>query len=112
MHQRGGANTPTTVDSKRLRVGASPSPFRPQELSPFSPGSESSASPFAKKPPPAPSSISEDEVLAELDAKILKLEQQLEDFAISAAKRFALKKDLAMTRSQKIRHLRKLGLKP
>ncbi|POM80126.1 Hypothetical protein PHPALM_2075 [Phytophthora palmivora] len=59
----------------------------------------------------APTST-DDEVLAELNAKILLLEQQLDDFAITAAKRFALKKELAMTRSLKIRHLRKIEQKP
>ncbi|GMF12144.1 unnamed protein product [Phytophthora lilii] len=116
--------TASTVEPKRLRVDASTSPFKPVELNPTNPSSESSASPFAKQPtvvptPAAPvvtaavaAPAAEDEVLIELNAKIVNLEQQLDDFAISAAKRFALKKDLAMTRSLKIRHLRKLGLKP
>ncbi|KAL7680652.1 putative leucine-rich repeat domain superfamily [Plasmopara halstedii] len=56
---------------------------------------------------PALFRLPEDEVLAELNAKILKIEQLLDDFAISAAKRFALKKELAMARSLKIRLLRK-----
>ncbi|KAG6612500.1 Leucine-rich repeat-containing protein 40 [Phytophthora cinnamomi] len=122
-HQRATTNT---LESKRLRVDASTSPFKPLEMSPqVKPANPSSASmtpPFTKQPvpPPAPpaasavaaSSAGEDEVLVELNAKIAKLEQQLDDFAISAAKRFALKKDLAMTRSLKIRHLRKIGQKP
>lgn len=94
----------------------------PQVKPAANPSSVSATSPFAKQsvPRPAPSaapvtvaaSEGEDEVLAELNAKILKLEQQLDDFAGSAAKRFAVKKDLAMTRSLKIRHLRKIGQKP
>ncbi|KAG7381860.1 hypothetical protein PHYPSEUDO_005516 [Phytophthora pseudosyringae] len=121
VHQLGAARTPNSLESKRLRVDASTSPFKPLELTPANPSSESSALPFAKQPPPAPAPVTapapapspaEDEVLGGLNGKILKLEQQLDDFAISAAKRFALKKDLAMTRSQKIRHLRKIGQKP
>ncbi|KAG6961621.1 hypothetical protein JG688_00008988 [Phytophthora aleatoria] len=118
VHQR---STPSPLESKRLRVDAPTSPFKPLEVTPANPSSELSALPYAKQPPPAPTqaaapapalSPTEDEVLAELSSKILTLEQQLDDFAISAAKRFALKKDLAMTRSQKIRHLRKIGQKP
>ncbi|EEY53634.1 uncharacterized protein PITG_07321 [Phytophthora infestans T30-4] len=108
-----------TPDSKRLRVNASTSPFKPLEVPPTKQVSEPSAPPFDTQPPPTPTPVTtpappaaEDEVLAELNSKVLKLEQQLDDFAISAAKRFALKKDLAMTRSQKIRHLRKIGQKP
>ncbi|CAI5708654.1 unnamed protein product [Peronospora destructor] len=101
----------STLESKQLRVDASTPPSEPSS-------SELSSS----KPPPALTpvegtvaatpSLAKDEVLVELNAKILKLEQQLEDFAVTAAKRFALKKDLAMTRSLKIRHLRKTGQKP
>ncbi|KAE8988452.1 hypothetical protein PR003_g23192 [Phytophthora rubi] len=122
-HQRA---TTTTFESKRLRVDASTSPFKPMEtnpkVKPANPSSTSVTSPFTKQPvpPPAPSAVavvaasseSEDEVLTELNAKIVKLEQQLDDFALSAAKRFALKKELAMTRSLKIRHLRQIGQKP
>ncbi|ETL83031.1 hypothetical protein L917_16959 [Phytophthora nicotianae] len=112
-HQR---STPSLLESKRPRVDASTAPFKPLEVTPANQKSES----FAKQPPlaptpaatPTPLAPAEDQVLAELNAKILKLEQQLDDFAISAAKRFALKKDLAMARSQKIRHLRKIGQTP
>ncbi|CAI5718491.1 hypothetical protein KXD40_000149 [Peronospora effusa] len=100
-----------TLELKQLRVDASTSPSEP-----------STSKLSSSKPPPALASvegtvaaapsIAEDEVLVELNAKILKLEQQLDDFAVTAAKRFALKKDLAMTRSLKIRHLRKTGQKP
>ncbi|GMF22144.1 unnamed protein product [Phytophthora fragariaefolia] len=105
-----------TLETKRLRVDPSTSSLKPQPK-PAKPSP--STSPFHKQhtvPPAAPVAVTpsegEDEVLVELNAKIVKLEQQLDDFAISAAKRFALKKDLAMTRSQKIRHLRAIGQKP
>lgn len=62
--------------------------------------------------PASSGAIQADDKLAELNAKIQELEQSLDDFAISAARRFAIKKDLAMTRSQKIRFLRNLGQKP
>ncbi|KUF77382.1 Integrin-alpha FG-GAP repeat-containing protein 2 [Phytophthora nicotianae] len=101
-HQR---STPSLLESKRPRVDASTAPFKPLEVTPANQKSES----FAKQPPlaptpaatPTPLAPAEDQVLAELNAKILKLEQQLDDFAISAAKRFALKKDLAMARSRR-----------
>ncbi|KAG7400963.1 hypothetical protein PHYBOEH_003553 [Phytophthora boehmeriae] len=115
MHQRG-----TVQDPKRPRVdvstpttkhlGVNPDP-RPTNLH-----NDSTA---LRQPPPepqpepaVPDGSVKDDVLEELEAKIARLEQQLDDFAITAAKRFALKKDLAMTRSLKIRHLRKIGLKP
>ncbi|RLN71867.1 hypothetical protein BBJ28_00006722 [Nothophytophthora sp. Chile5] len=116
------------LDSKRLRVDAATSPFRPTQRSTASQPShartsgrqqaanfESAASPFSNPPTQAavaPPPAAEDEVLLELNVKISQLEQQLDDFAITAAKRFALKKDLAMTRSLKIRHLRKIEQKP
>ncbi|RLN92892.1 hypothetical protein BBJ28_00021544 [Nothophytophthora sp. Chile5] len=116
------------LDSKRLRVDAATSPFRPTQRSTASQPShartparqqaahfESVASPFPNPPTQAaaaPPPAAEDEVLLELNVKISQLEQQLDDFAITAAKRFALKKDLAMTRSLKIRHLRKIEQKP
>ncbi|KAK1932574.1 Leucine-rich repeat-containing protein 40 [Phytophthora citrophthora] len=115
----GKSSAGQTLESKRLRVDASTSPFKPHEVTPANANSDALASPFAKQPPPAPTPAQppttipvEDEVLVELNATILKLEQQLDDFAISAAKRFALKKDLAMARSKKIRHLRAIGQKP
>ncbi len=40
------------------------------------------------------------------DAAIANLEAQLEDPALSAAKRYALKKDLAKNRADRIRYLR------
>ncbi|KAE9248380.1 hypothetical protein PF004_g3885 [Phytophthora fragariae] len=46
--------------------------------------------------------------LSKLSAQIEQLESQLENHALSAAKRFALKKELAMVRSKKIREARKL----
>ncbi|KAL4161778.1 hypothetical protein PRNP1_002330 [Phytophthora ramorum] len=117
----------TTLEPKRLRVNASTSPFKPLELTPQSEpvnlSAESTAPAFTRQPPPAPTSAevatlvatapltAQDDVLAELNAKILKLEEQLDDFAITAAKRFALKKELAMTRSLKIRHLRQTSQK-
>ncbi|OWZ03037.1 hypothetical protein PHMEG_00025301 [Phytophthora megakarya] len=115
VHPRGNVNTPSKSESKRLRVDGSPSPFK---SSPTNPRIKSSASPVTNQPPPAPTPApaapvsTDDNALAELNTKILKLEEQLDDFAITAAKRFALKKDLAMTRSLKIRHLRKIGQKP
>ncbi|KAH7492130.1 Leucine-rich repeat-containing protein 40 [Phytophthora ramorum] len=118
----------TTLEPKRLRVNASTSPFKPLELTPQSEpvnlSAESTAPAFTRQPPPAPTSAevatlvatapltAEDDVLVELNAKILKLEEQLDDFAITAAKRFAVKKELAMTRSLKIRHLRQTSQKP
>lgn len=114
-HASGLPSTGSTLESKRLRVDASTSPFKPHEVIPANASSDSSASPFVKQPPPAtpvqPSVTmpAEDEVLVALNGTILKLEQQLDDFAVSAAKRFALKKDLAMARSKKIRHLRAIG---
>ncbi|KAL3667501.1 hypothetical protein V7S43_007721 [Phytophthora oleae] len=115
----GLSSAANTMEPKRLRVDASTSPFKPQEVTAANANFESSASPFAKPPPPPPAPVqpsatipAADEVLVKLNATILKLEQQLDDFAISAAKRFALKKDLAMARSKKIRHLRAIGQKP
>ena len=107
------ASTPNTLEPKRRCVDSSTSSSRP--LIPATPCTDESS----LNPPPTPTptegaaetlaSSAADEVLAELNAKIQKLEQQLDDFAVTAAKRFALKKDLAMTRSLKIRHMRKIG---
>lgn len=52
------------------------------------------------------SASANNQLLGDLNKKILALEGSLEDFALTAAKRFALKKELAMVRSQKIRFLR------
>ncbi|KAG7381856.1 hypothetical protein PHYPSEUDO_005512 [Phytophthora pseudosyringae] len=46
--------------------------------------------------------------LSKLSAQIEQLELQLDNHALSAAKRFAVKKELAMVRSKKIREARKL----
>ncbi|OWZ01764.1 hypothetical protein PHMEG_00026789, partial [Phytophthora megakarya] len=46
--------------------------------------------------------------LSKLSAQIEQIELQLDDHALSAPKRFALKKELAMVRSKKIREARKL----
>ncbi|CAH0516396.1 unnamed protein product [Peronospora belbahrii] len=105
--------TSNTLESKQLCVNASTSPFKSMSLSSVLSSSEP---PFAPTPTPVQStvaeasSVAEDEVLRELNTKILQLEQRLDDVAVTAAKRFALKKELAMTRSLKIRHLRKIGL--
>uniref|UniRef100_A0AAV1VEW8 Disease resistance R13L4/SHOC-2-like LRR domain-containing protein n=1 Tax=Peronospora matthiolae TaxID=2874970 RepID=A0AAV1VEW8_9STRA len=109
------APTPNAVKPKRLCVDLSTSSPRP--LSPATPstGVRSLKPATASAPVEAAAEIlvssAADEVLAELDVKIQNLEQQLDDFAVTAAKRFALKKDLAMTRSLKIRHMRMIGQK-
>ncbi|RLN92891.1 hypothetical protein BBJ28_00021545 [Nothophytophthora sp. Chile5] len=56
---------------------------------------------------PAITAIVQDE-LAKLSAQIQQLESKLENHALSGPKRFALKKELAMARSSKIREARKL----
>ncbi|TYZ62515.1 hypothetical protein PybrP1_008725 [[Pythium] brassicae (nom. inval.)] len=56
--------------------------------------------------PPGGSADSSSHALLDLDKKIAALEATLEDFALTAAKKFAVKKELAMVRSQKIRLLR------
>lgn len=104
---------------KRLQVDAATSPITAQ-LNLFDRSPDLSAT-LKKQATSSPMSAGahtlelttpiEDEVLMELNEKILNLEEQLDDFAISAAKRFALKKNLAMAQSQKIRHLRKIEQK-
>lgn len=101
---------PAAHGSSVARPRESPSPLVPKRI-------RTTQSPSL--PPPAPTSSavaapkvsesSEDSVLQDLNARVVALEQQLEDFAISSAKRFALKKDLAMVRSLRIRHLRQVG---
>ncbi|TMW66370.1 hypothetical protein Poli38472_004135 [Pythium oligandrum] len=54
----------------------------------------------------APAPSGSDEVLKGYDTRIKTLEGELDDFAISQAKRFALKKELAKVRSLRIRHVR------
>ncbi|GLD92906.1 hypothetical protein PINS_up001485 [Pythium insidiosum] len=50
-----------------------------------------------------------DAKLQEMDMRIKTLEAQLDDFALSQAKRYAVKKELAMVRSQRIRHVRSMA---
>ncbi|KAI9921463.1 hypothetical protein PsorP6_000305 [Peronosclerospora sorghi] len=111
----GVLNTPSTLETRQLHTEASSAPHESRIAK------GSSYKILFSKPPSAPafgvsvstdSSSAEDKVLNELNAKILKLEHQLDDFTVTAAKRFALKKDLAMTRSLKLRHLRKIGQAP
>ncbi|RLN47620.1 hypothetical protein BBJ29_005626, partial [Phytophthora kernoviae] len=117
MHQR---ETTNSIEPKRLRVDASTSTTKPLGMNPesrpmnvsYESTTPSQLAPEPQPEPAAADSTVKDKVLEELDAKIATLEQQLDDFAITAAKRFALKKDLAMTRSLKIRHLRKVEQKP
>lgn len=62
----------------------------------------------AKQPARTDGAPDNSSALMDLDKKILMLENSLEDFALTAAKKFALKKELAMVRSQKIRLLRSM----
>lgn len=57
----------------------------------------------------AASSPGDDTVLKEYDDRIKKLEAELENYALSQPKKFALKKEVAMVRSLRIRHLRATG---
>jgi hypothetical protein len=54
----------------------------------------------------APASI--EAIIKEYDLKIASLELQLDDFSVTAAKRFALKKEIAMVRSMRIKEEKKL----
>eukprot|EP00934_Nitzschia_sp_Nitz4_P004570 Nitzschia sp. Nitz4//scaffold34_size148208//51551//53857//NITZ4_002974-RA/size148208-processed-gene-0.39-mRNA-1//-1//CDS//3329548777//4560//frame0 len=78
--------------------------------------------PTAPDPTPAPNAAVEEQistekattaspVLDEIQLNITKLEAELESLSISQAKRYALKKSLAMERSKLIREERKLGLR-
>lgn len=87
-------NTSNPLDAKRARTNSSqPSSAHQQHQQSASVASASATN-------------SSQTLLLDLDTKIATLEATLEDFALTAAKKFAVKKELAMVRSQKIRLLR------
>lgn len=103
------------MEKKRVRM-TSTTPNRSSAGATTSVASASAA--HASVAPPAPrtqaapvaaaSDAESSQALDNLNTKIVALEHTLEDFALTAAKRFAVKKELAMVRSQKIRLLRTL----
>ncbi|KAF1329234.1 Leucine-rich repeat-containing protein 40, partial [Globisporangium splendens] len=131
VSERGGENIPPSnqnstaprtrepfspMEKKRIRVSAN-QPSQSSHLSRETPPMtqsvpvQSNQAPLGTAPAQASAAVgggSDDQALNEMNTKILALEKELESFGITAAKRFALKKELAMVRSQKIRLLRKM----
>lgn len=88
------------MEKKRVRTNAT------QPSSSSAPAQHAAASAQVQAVQADDSASANNQLLDDLNKKILALESNLEDFALTAAKRFALKKELAMVRSQKIRFLR------
>jgi hypothetical protein len=104
------------MEKKRIRVNEN-QPSQSSQLSRETPPmtqnvpAQSNQAPLSAVPAQVSAAVdggNDDQALNEMNSKILTLEKELESFGITAAKRFALKKELAMVRSQKIRLLRKL----
>ncbi|KAL4138707.1 hypothetical protein PRIC2_002211 [Phytophthora ramorum] len=105
----GSAKKPSSASSNRGKGEASGTPRR-TDNSYAAHGTVDKGVPVApieSLSPPNENSAIELE-LSKLSAQIEQLELQLDDHALSAPKRFALKKELAMLRSKKIREVRKL----
>uniref|UniRef100_K3X9W6 Disease resistance R13L4/SHOC-2-like LRR domain-containing protein n=1 Tax=Globisporangium ultimum (strain ATCC 200006 / CBS 805.95 / DAOM BR144) TaxID=431595 RepID=K3X9W6_GLOUD len=131
VSERGGENIPPSnqssaaprtrepfspMEKKRIRVNEN-QPSQSSQLSRETPPmtqnvpAQSNQAPLSAVPAQVSAAVdggNDDQALNEMNSKILTLEKELESFGITAAKRFALKKELAMVRSQKIRLLRKL----
>lgn len=99
---------PSNHSSARTRDEYSPMEKKRVRTNATQPGSATAASPSNQVQDELAdeSASANNQLLDNLNKKILALESNLEDFALTAAKRFALKKELAMVRSQKIRFLR------
>lgn len=105
---------PSNQSATRVRDAYSPMEKKRIRTNATQPSSSSAPAQHAATAAPAQvqavqadnSASANNQLLGDLNNKILALESNLEDFALTAAKRFALKKELAMVRSQKIRFLR------